>query len=51
MSVLVEPKNPSTDWVRGSALTDPMDVHLVREFKKRFSRTQEWLCNPMQDYD
>jgi hypothetical protein len=43
-------KDQSTDWVRSSSLTDPMDVQLVKAFEKRFPRTQDLPCNPVRDY-
>jgi hypothetical protein len=42
-------KAQSTDWVRSSSLTDPMDVQLVKAFEKRFPRTQDLPCNPVRD--
>jgi hypothetical protein len=37
--------------VRNSSLTNPHDVQLVKEFEKRFPRTEALPCNPVRDYD
>jgi RNase H-like domain found in reverse transcriptase/Integrase zinc binding domain/Reverse transcriptase (RNA-dependent DNA polymerase)/Integrase core domain len=44
-------KDQSTDWVRNHTLTEPNEVQLVKQFEKRFPRSEELPCNPVRDYE
>jgi transposase InsO family protein len=43
-------KDQSTDWVRSHTLTEPYEVQLVKNFEKRFPRSERLPCNPVEDY-
>jgi hypothetical protein len=43
-------KDQSTDWVRNSTLTESHEIQLMKDFEKRFARTEALPCNPVRDY-
>jgi transposase InsO family protein len=49
-SYFVVRKDQSTDWVRSHSLTEPYEVQLVKNFEKRFPRSERLPCNPVADY-
>jgi hypothetical protein len=44
-------KDQSTEWVRNNTLTEPYEVQLMKQFEKRFPRSETLPCNPVRDYE
>jgi hypothetical protein len=49
-TLLYERICPITDWVRNPTLTESHEVQLVKQFGKRFPRTEDLPCNRVADY-
>jgi hypothetical protein len=50
-SYFVVRKDQSTEWVRNSTLTTGPELQLVKDFEKRFRRSEDLPCNSVKDYD
>ena len=47
---LVVRRDGSTSWIRGTALSGPEDIELLKKFELRYKRTKDLPCDPIAAY-
>ena len=47
---LVVRRDGSTSWIRGTALSGPEDIKLLKKFELRYKRTKDLPCDPAAAY-
>jgi len=47
---LIVRRDGSTAWIRGTALSEPDEIKLIKKFEMRYKRTEDLPCDPIAAY-